>query len=196
MKLMMLALLFCFMETNVVGQAQNETDRQYHSREINWTIEIPDGWTVVTKEKEQENDQKGKKALEKANDVNIDTTGLKTLVRFQKDKFNVFASKTLPMKEDYPGAYEEGLVQQYAAMFNAFKNGGIKADTSSGTETIQGMKFYTLYAILYSSKGDAILHQVIYNKFYKGYAWGVVISYNSTRYKEKMLNAFKNSKFN
>ena len=51
----------------------------YTSENIGWTIEIPDGWTIVEKDKSEEYDNKGLKAIDEVTDGEIDFIALRRI---------------------------------------------------------------------------------------------------------------------
>lgn len=70
----------------------------YKSTEIGWSIKIPDGWEVVTRDKIVANEQKGKAAIEKTAGTELDMSGLKHLISFKKNQVNLFLSTSEPFK--------------------------------------------------------------------------------------------------
>ena len=69
------------------GKVEGNT---YTSQEIGWTIAIPDGWEVVDREKSEDMREKGTQALEETIEQEVDFSGVKTLIAFQKNQFNIF----------------------------------------------------------------------------------------------------------
>ncbi|HWY99104.1 MAG TPA: hypothetical protein VNY36_08470 [Bacteroidia bacterium] len=167
----------------------------YHCNEIGWTIDIPNDWTITTKDKIDELDQKGKDAIEKTSNNSVDTSGLRHLINFQKDPFNMFSSTAQAFKEDSAGQYQQENKAIYALLYETFAAQGIKADTASGRETVQGMEFNTFKADIHGPNGDVIVHEMMYSRLINGYDFGVNINYNNDDDKKIMLDAFKNSKF-
>src|SRR5690242_13079090 len=98
----------------------------YTSENIGWTIEIPDGWTIVEKDKSEEYDNKGLKAIGEVTDGEIDISGLKHLISFQKNQFNIFQSTSEPFKTEYDGEWEVNNAGLKKIMYSAFLNQGIK----------------------------------------------------------------------
>lgn len=174
----------------------NVKDRIYESKQIGWSIEIPKGWTIVSRDKLEANDQRGKDAIEKVYEGEIDTKGLKHLISFQKDKFNVFASTSEPFQEEFPGEYEQNNMALNNLLYETFAGQGIRIDTSSGKEPIQGLEFNTFYSTIYSGDGKVILKQTLYSQLINGHDFGVTLSYNNDQDKKTMVDALKNSRFN
>lgn len=175
-------------EGNVKGEI-------YKSSEIGWTIEIPKDWSIVSKDKVQENEQKGQEALEKTAGQKIDLASLKHLISFQKNKFNFFASTSEPFKEAYHGEYLKNNKSIRELIYQTYVDNNIKADSSSGKEMIDGIEFNTFYTTIYAPDGKVILNQILYSKLINGHDFGVNINYNNENDKKVMVDAFKNSKF-
>jgi hypothetical protein len=167
----------------------------YESSEIGWSVRIPDGWEVIAKDNLEENEQKGKTALEKTAGGEIDVSGLKHLISFKKNQFNLFFSTSEPFKEEYPGEYLENSKKVRKLLFDTYRAKGIKADSSSGTVTIDGLQFQTFEFKLYGQDGKVILSQIMYSRLINGLDFGVNINFNSNKYRDVMLKALMDSKF-
>jgi len=153
------------------GKVEGNT---YTSKEIGWKMEIPTGWTVVEKEKTKENNEKGLKALQETMDSEIDYSGLKNLISFQKDLFNIFQSTSEPFKVEYEGEWEENSAALKEIIYLTYLDQGIKADSSATTtEIIDGLEFQKYSFTIYSPKGKFILSQIMYSRLINGFDFGV-----------------------
>ena len=167
----------------------------YKSNEIGWSIKIPDGWEVVTKDKIEANDQKGKDALEKTAGAKLDMSGLKHLISFKKNQFNLFASTSEPVQEEYPGEYIENGKNLNKLIFDTYRDQGIKVDSLSGVAIIDGLEFKTFETKIYSKDGKLILNQIMYSRLINGYDFGININYNNNTDRDVMLKVLKESRF-
>lgn len=168
----------------------------YTSEEIGWTIEIPNGWTIVEKEKKQETNKKGIKAIEETIKSEVDYSKLKDLIGFQKNQFNIFQSTSEPFKLEYEGEWEKMNSELKEILYTTYKNQRIKADSSATSiEKIDGLDFYTYSFTIYSPKGAVILKQLLYSKLINGYDFGVNLNYNNNKDRDELLRVFRNSKF-
>jgi hypothetical protein len=175
------------------GKVEGNT---YTSKEIGWKMEIPTGWNVVEKEKTKENNEKGLKALQETMDSEIDYIGLKNLISFQKDLFNIFQSTSEPFKVEYEGEWEENSAALKEIIYLTYLDQGIKADSSATTtEIIDGLEFQKYSFTIYSPKGKFILSQIMYSRLINGFDFGVNINYNNDKYRDELLMVFRNSKF-
>lgn len=172
------------------------TKNIYTSEDIGWTIEIPDGWTIVEKDKSEEYTSKGLKAMDEVVDGEIDVSGLKHLISFQKNQFNIFQSTSEPFKVEYEGEWEEKNVELKKIIYSAYANQGIKVDSSaSSTINIDGLDFHYYSFKVYGPQGDVILRQSMYSRLINGLDFGVNINYNNEKDKTEMLTVWKKSKF-
>lgn len=175
------------------GKVEGNT---YTSQEIGWTIAIPDGWEVVDREKSQDMREKGTQALEETIDQEVDFSGVKTLIAFQKNQFNIFQSTSEPFKLEYEGEWEINNAAIKALIFETFVNQGIKADSSAtSVETIDGLDFQTYSFTIYGPTGEVILNQILYSRLINGFDFAANINYNNEKDKETQLQAFRRSKF-
>ena len=205
MKLKSLYVIVLLLATPISTTAQTDfnshvdegwmTGNSYHSKEIGWSIQIPEGWQVTARNFLAAQDKKGKEAIEKSAGVQIDMSSVTHLVAFQKSLYNSFASTIEPFEEEYPGQYQEHSENLYQMLWQTFTDNKMKFDTLLRTETIQGLEFNVFEINLYSPKGEIVLNQLIYNKLYKGYDFGVNINSNNDFDKKVLLTALRQSKF-
>lgn len=167
----------------------------YESKELGWSIEIPKDWEITSRDKVEANEEKGKSAIEKSSGLQIDMKKLKHLISFQKNQLNIFSSTSEPVIEEYPGEYEQNYRNLLKILCQTFVDQGIKVDTASGKESIQGLEFNTFYTTVYAPNDKVILKQIMYSKLLNGYDFGVNINFTNDKDKETMLKAWRNSKF-
>ncbi|PWH82663.1 hypothetical protein DIS18_10520 [Algibacter marinivivus] len=168
----------------------------YTSNELGWTIKIPEGWKITSREQNEKFEKKGLEAMEDLVDGEIDVSQLKDLIGFQKNQFNMFQSNTEPFKEEYDGEWEENNALIKALIFNTYQNQGIKVDSSKTTSSrIGGLNFETYKFTIYAPNGDVILNQIMYSRLINELSFGVNINYNNEADKNEMLSSWKKSKF-
>jgi len=178
-----------------IGEEKVE-GKSYTNQEIGWTIEIPNGWTIIDIEKINEKNKKGLKALEKTMETEIDYSGLKNLISLQKDQFNIFQSSSEPFELEYEGEWEKNNLAIKEIIYTTYLNQGMKADSTVTTiEKIDGLDFQRYGFTIYSPKGEVILKQIIFSRLINGYAFGVNINYNNDKDRDELLKVFRNSKF-
>lgn len=176
-------------EGNIAGNV-------YTNEEIGWTIEIPEGWTIVDREKTEALNEKGQEAFEKTLDAEIDASKLKNLISFEKNRFNIFQSASEPFEPEYEGEWEENNSSLKEITYATYVNAGIRVDSSvTTTETVDGLTFQTYSFTIYGPDGEMILEQLIYARLINGNDFGVNLNYNNYVDRDEMLKVFRNSKF-
>ncbi len=168
----------------------------YTSQELGWTIKVPKGWEIITKEQNEAFENRGLEAMEKMVDGKIDASEVKNLIGFQKNQFNLFQSNTEPFDNEYDGDWEENNALIKELVYNTYLSQGIKVDSSkTSTTKINGLDFKTYEFTIYAPNGHVILNQIMYNRLINGLSFGVNINYNNAKDKNEMLDSWKKSKF-
>lgn len=168
----------------------------YKVDEIGWTVRIPAHWEIMTRETLKKNTERGKKAMEKAMDSQIDVSGLVQLLNLKKDQFNSFLSTIEP----YPGedglSEEEHNQQVYNVIKEAYKMNGIHARYQEDSTIIDGLRFYVFHIRLYApDKEKIIFRQVLYSRNINGYDFGMTINYNNEKPMEELSEMVYSSHF-
>jgi len=174
------------------GAVKGET---YVSQDMGWTVVIPKGWNVVSRDQTEANERKGAEAVKKSSHTDIDVSEMKHLISFQKDKFNSFMSSSEPFPDDRPGAFDENCAAVNKMIYDAYASQGIRSDTSTSVEVIHGHRFNVFHTTLYSSEGKVLLRQMLYSKLINKKIFSVTINYNNEDDKKVMMDAFMNSTF-
>jgi hypothetical protein len=190
-----LLIISCKQDPNKqIDEGKVEEDL-YTSTEVGWSVKIPQGWEVVTRDQSDANIQKGMDAVEKATGSEVDISQLRQLIHFKKNQFNLFTSSSEPFEETYEGEFIENSKLLNQLIFDTFTDQGIKADTLSGTAMIDGLQFQTFETKIYGKDGALILNQILYSRLINGLSFGVNINYNNDADRDVMLKAFEESKF-
>ena len=175
------------------GNVENKT---YSSKEIGWSITIPDNWEVTSREQNEKLQEKGLDAMEGMVDGEIDISNLKNLIGFQKDQFNLFQSTSEPAEFESKEEWEENNAAIKELIYNTYLQQGIKVDsTTTEMVKVDGLDFHSYSFTISSPKGDIILTQIMYSRLINGFDFGVNINYNNESDKKEMLEAWMNSKF-
>lgn len=193
------SLLFfsCGQDTTKKTDEGEIREQEYTSKELGWTMDIPEGWEIIDLEKTKKSTERGMKVIEESTDTKVDYSGLKNLITFQKDQFNIFQSSSEPFKLEYEGEWEEHVQYIKGLVYETYTNRGIKTDSSETTfEKINGLDFHVFDFTIYGPKGEVILKQIIYNRHINGFSFGANINYNNEKARDEMLKAFRSSTFN
>ncbi|MFK7972130.1 MAG: hypothetical protein AB8F95_17305 [Bacteroidia bacterium] len=175
------------------GSVENDV---YTSEEIGWTIKIPSGWEIISMKQHEEFEKKGMDVMEGAIDEEIDASGLRNLIGFQKDQFNIFQSTSEPFEIENESEWEENSAALKQIIYLAYQDQGILVDSTPTTiARVAGRDFETYEFSIYSQEGELILNQLLFSRHINGYDFGVNINYNNESDKQEMLDAWMNSKF-
>jgi hypothetical protein len=190
-------ILFVSCKTDPNKQVDEGTvkENKYHSNEIGWTIEIPKGWNVTQRGESQKREDKGLKAINEANGIDYDASGLKQLISFQKDRLHIFAATSEKFELEYDGEYEEQKKMVKELLYNTYAENGIKIDTTSSKEKIDNLEFDLFQITVYNPKGGIMLYQDLYCRYMNGLDFGVNLNYINDKEKKELMKVWKNSKF-
>jgi len=167
----------------------------YTSDEMGWTIEIPNEWKIMKKDQVATSFEAGADAIDKVSDQDFDFSGLKHLINFQKNQFNIFQSTSEKFELEYDGHWEENNSFQKKLLYETYKNQRIKCDTMSSKTKIDGLDFAGFHIHIFDAKGAVLLYQDVYNRYINGCDFTAVLNYNNEEDKEILMNVWKNSKF-
>ncbi|PZE17183.1 hypothetical protein DNU06_07880 [Putridiphycobacter roseus] len=194
--LLLTVLISCSTDPNKQIDEGKITDNTYHSKEIGWTMEIPNGWEVTHKSTLDERTSNGLDLISESAGIEIDASELKQLLNFQKNKFNIFQSTSQPFIEEYEGEWASNNVLLKELIYNTYLQNGMKTDSSATqTVSVNGLDFVFYEFVIYGPKGDVILNQMMYSRLINGFDFGININYNNEGDKKEMLEAWMNSKF-
>ncbi|MEO0895289.1 MAG: hypothetical protein AAFY71_02640 [Bacteroidota bacterium] len=201
MKQLLISLLAFFLLSSCQQDPNKQVDEgqvaedTYHSEEIGWTIKIPKGWQVTSRDKLQELQDTGMEMMEESSGQKFDLSGFKQLISFQKDQFHIFqsTSETFNPEEDGDWAANNKAIKRL--VYQTFASQGIRLDTSSQKEIIGGKEFEVYHVTIYGPDGQVILYQDMYGLFINGFDFGANLSYRDEDKKEEMMNAWKSSTF-
>lgn len=166
----------------------------YHSKEIGWTINIPEGWSIITRDEKTKTFEKGAELIESTG-VQIDYSGIKHLISFKKNVFNTFQSTSEPYDIEANGDWYENNQFVKEIIYDAFMNQGINIDSSSYKKNIGGLEFEVFHTDMYGPNGEIILHQDMFSKLINGFDFSVVIQYNNEKDKRIMMDTWEESTF-
>jgi hypothetical protein len=167
----------------------------YVSQDIGWTIAIPKGWAVVSLDQTEADERKIKLDGNRHDYAGVDKSGEKHLISFRKDKFNSLMSTSEPFLSDSAGAFDDSCAAINKMIYDAYVSQGIRCDTSSGLEMIQGRQFHMFHAKVYDGGGKVILQQLLYSRLINKKDFSLTINYNNEEDKKVMMDAFTNSTF-
>jgi len=168
----------------------------YTSEEIGWTIEVPEGWIILSSKQADRYVDRGKELISQTIGEDIEMEGYMHLLHFKKDAFNHFQSSSEPFVVEYEGDWSENDHAVKEILLETYKNQGIKTRSSEIREKmIDGVIFHVYDVSLIAPDGKVILTQTMFSSLINGYDFGASITCNSDETCDAMLRAWKNSKF-
>lgn len=168
----------------------------YFSEEIGWSMPVPDGWDVMSRERAAALEARGQESVTSAIGMEIDTEGLKDLLVLQKDDSNAFQSSSQPFVEQYEGEWAETNLGVRDILIDTYVNAGLEVEYSDIlTEEIDGVPFQVYQLLVYGPDGNALLAQTMYSTLLNGFDFGAGLTYNSTENRDQLLEAWRASKF-
>lgn len=168
----------------------------YTSSEIGWTMHIPKGWAILTRDQVDSYQDKGKQAIEGEIGVEVDTDEVKNLLSLKKDRLNIFQSTSQPFVEEYPGEWKESNKALKQLLVDTYQSKGIGTTvTDTTTETIDGITFETYEFTLRKPDGKEFLWQLMYSSLVNGYDFGMNITYSNEQSRDEILSAWRASRF-
>lgn len=105
--LFLMTLISCKTDPNKQIDEGKINEGIYYSKEIGWTMKIPNGWEITHRSTLEERTEKGLDAVNETAGIDYDVSGLKQLLNFQKDRLHIFQSTSEPFELEYEGEWEE-----------------------------------------------------------------------------------------
>ena len=168
----------------------------YRSEEIGWVMEIPNGWTILTRDEVDAYEDKGKEVLSDAFSEDYNLEGLKNLLHFKKDQFNIFQSTSEPFSEEYEGEWSDNNRALKDVLLETYKNQGINTESSDiEVEEVDGVTFEVFDILLKAPNGKKLGTQRMYASLINGYDFGANMTYTEDSNLDIMLSAWRKSKF-
>lgn len=179
----------------VQGQAQTG-DTLIRIKQLGWSLRLPRTFVLVSDQENQELTDKGKSAIEKSTDVQVDMSGLVTLLSASQGEFNYISATIQAFDPKEDGDYLEVNEGVKAMLYKTLADQmpGGKVDTSSTRQVIDGLEFSRFNADI-SVDNKKILTMVMLFKLYKGYDFGITYVYIDDKARAIIENMLANSRF-
>lgn len=169
---------------------------EYTHPGFGWTMKVPAGWRVKTREEIAAVTQKGLDAMQKSADAPIDASGAVQLLALQRDPFNQFTSAAEAFDPAKDGSYAEnqdGLVQ---LLLKTYADAGVKVRHARRDETVGGVKFNVLDVTILAPDGQkVILHQAMYDALFGTRSLTVSLNWNDDAARDALFAAWRGSQF-
>ena len=167
-------------------------------KEFGWSITIPSGFDAINEAEWSKLEDRGVEAIEETyGEQLIDQTT--TLFVYRNAQFNVFESNNQPFDEKVDGNWVASCKEVNDIVFETFEAQmpNIPLDSASSVETIAGRKFQT-FMVKVDFPNGIQLKSLMFSTLFPNLKKELTVSITSiddTQF-EKMLSAFKNSRFN
>lgn len=166
----------------------------YINDEIGWSIDIPDGWTPISPEQmdaEQERDH------ETINDKTglVVNDRITNLIGFSKSNSNNFKAFMQPNHDSLMAIINHSTFELNKTIIQMAEEKDLVADTSSGTENIGGYDYKYSAVNLMQKDNKRIFSQRSYYRIIGNYMFCANIMYSNEDDWNAMMSAFSNSKF-
>ncbi len=164
---------------------------KYTCEEIGWSTEYPETWKITKKESLEH--QTAKRDAEA--EVEAKSTTIKRLLAYQKDFNNNFQSTIEPFEGKTKADYNSAKKNLRETSYSRYYDAGIRVDTVASQLKIGKITFDCFQINLYDKNAKAYAHQLLYSAIIKDYYFSAIIAYDNDKDKDRMLEAFKKSKF-
>lgn len=170
--------------------------KEFTFEQVGWKVEVPGDFTVMDSAQIEAINQKGANAIEKTYDTTVDFRATKTLISITKGQYNYLASTITPFDQKLDGDWQEANVALKNVIVETFQTQTplMNVDTLSGVESIDGLEFQKFHVIInYPNK--MVMNTYMYSRLYKGFDYGINISYTDDKIGKELMSILKTSKF-
>ena len=182
-----------------VCEAQTDTvkkERTVYNEKFKWEMTIPANFENIDDAQYNQVQEKGKNALEKGTDKQIDVSSTRILA-FKNTMSNLFDSTYQHYDPAISGDYLTNCKNVYEILYNTFKQqmpSGTKIDTAASTEMISNLLFQRFQGIMTLPNG-AKLTFMVYNRLFDKDQFTASMLFIDQKNGDLLLNAWRNSKF-
>jgi hypothetical protein len=151
----------------------------YKCNLLDWQIEIPSDFTITSKERTKELEDKGYEAMkENSTQGKIISRETTTLISFEKDKYNIFSATYESLVGKQKMTFEEFKAFTVKLLEETYSGKGLKFDSKSSDFKLGKHNFNKILLHLYHPKtGQLILTQEIYSSYINNHLFTAGINY-------------------
>ncbi|HTQ27227.1 MAG TPA: hypothetical protein VMI35_03830 [Puia sp.] len=192
MKNILTVLLLIF---SLLSLAQ-KTNRTHTFRVVDWTIIIPEDFTIMDSASDAALNQKGVKDMEDANGIKVDASATRTLISASKPPHNYFNSTITPYDPVKDGNYDSTCAAVADVVYRTFttKIPAAKLDTFSRETTIDNLTFHR-FEVKATVNSQVIFNLVVLTKYYRGFDFGITYLYQDEKSRDEIERMLAASKF-
>lgn len=169
--------------------------RTVYDKNFKWTITIPAGFDIVSAEKLEKMQNRGIDAIEKTYDGKFENNA-KTIFVFQNDQLNYFESNYQPFDTTKNGNHLESFREVNKMLYGTFEAQmkSAKFDSSSSTQTIDGLTFQT-FKVAVTIPDKMVLNVQMFSRLFDDKEFTVNIITADKQKEKELLDCWLNSKF-
>jgi hypothetical protein len=168
----------------------------YTNDVLGWSMKIPQGWRVKTREEISALTKTGVDAMQKNVDAPLDASANIELLYLHHDQFNQFTSTSQAFDPALDGPYSESQELLAEVIVKTYTDTGMSLQHERGSEVIGGVTFNVLRITLSSPDGkEVILHQAMYDALLGSRSLTVSLSWNSHDSRDQLFAAWRGSTF-
>ncbi len=171
------------------------SDETYTNEEIGWSMDVPRGWEITTKQAIQESNERGLEIVEENTNIKIDASGLKHLLNFESDDGSSFMSNIEPFPIEDKSQWDENEEFIYQLIQEAYDSQGIQYQSDRYTERVDDLVFNVIKIELLGDENELLMTQLIFTRHIIGYNFGATLNCTSEESKKTLLTAWRTSKF-
>lgn len=154
-------------------------DGKYICNLFDWQIVIPEGFTITSKERTKELEDKGYEAMKEhstqGKNISRATT---TLISFEKDKYNIFSANYESLVGKKKMTFDEYKAFMLKLLDETYSGKGMKFDIKSSDMKLGKYDFNKIIVHLYHPKTDAlILTQEFYSSYINNHLYTAGLNY-------------------
>jgi hypothetical protein len=182
MRLIILTLILTITLLSVKSQVKQS--HQFQFLQVGWKIKVPPEFTIMDSAQVAAMGDNGA----------FGTT--KTLISFSKGQYNFFSSTITPFDPQRDGDWNEVNSKLKNVILETIRTEAsvIKIDTSSSVETIDGLEFHK-FQIITTYQSKLVMNTLRYRRLYKGFDYGINISYTDENVGKELELILASSKF-
>lgn len=171
-----------------------------YNEDFKWTITIPENFSEVSAHESAELMNEGIEMIENTYGVEMENESIadrtKTIFDYQNTDLNSLEANYQPFDPAVDGDYLEHCRATNEILYNVCKLQipNTSVDSTSSVETISGLEFQTLRIEVVASNGIT-MQLLMYSRLFGTKELTVNIMYVNEPQGEKMLDAWRNSKF-
>lgn len=176
-------------------KTHSETNR-FEYAQIGWIIDAPKDWELISDEDANNSNQNGAASLEVVVGENIDMGGVTNLLGIKKNNLNFLKSTIEPFELSHEEAWLNNIYEVQDILHKSYTQQGFKVEPMKmGTKEIDGLDFVTYGFTFYDTNGQAVFHQILFNKYINGFDFSINVNYTNEESKNAMLAVLGNSRF-